>query len=514
MKAKLKVFFSFALVLIAFVFMGGSVFAAESPIETQIQNEVTSYVNQGKLPSWHNNHLNDEGYQAYYYKTVHLSKNLTYFASLSEPEIYSISSWYRSKRNETWDYILEGLDIEPEYLEANKYLGIYWDSIFTEEFKDTGYLYLIWTSQYTPSEFVTLTEVKESGKIYKLYDTQKDADDLKGNWFQSDSYDYKDYNLTIHITPIGGAEDGKEFGLPLKQKYTFQGFTFGIDDAEWGYDTDPQNQFGGTCTESISFDLGLTPKQGDGKNAMQLVTHAYEIIKDCEVQSHFDLNFGGYIHYAMFNTTINIDKIYRVDVSYTITNDNKSWWQFFLPDDTHAIKKSLTCERVSGGIFGLSRYQGFAEGSYQSTDSKAKNYKYRLHLDYDADAWNLFEGKDYYESDYKQVSEFKILRMNYLCDGKVYDVAVKMDTVEGDTLNILDPDLILDTESPYYNFKKFFDDIYRDLAEKFDKYKYILYAVAGVVGTVFILWIVFKVKMFIQVVFGSGGNKQSNKRDE
>lgn len=36
-----------------------------------------------------------------------------------------------------------------------------------------------------------------------------------------------------------------------------------------------------------------------------------------------------------FNTTISIDKIYRVDVSYKILNDDKPWYQLFLPDDEH-----------------------------------------------------------------------------------------------------------------------------------------------------------------------------------
>ena len=67
--------------------------------------------------------------------------------------------------------------------------------------------------------------------------------------------------------------------------------------------------------------------------------NGYEIIEACEAQSHFDLlAYGGYGHFAYFNTTIKIDKIYRVDVAYKITNDDKPWYQFFLPDEEHQIQ--------------------------------------------------------------------------------------------------------------------------------------------------------------------------------
>ena len=72
-----------------------------------------------------------------------------------------------------------------------------------------------------------------------------------------------------------------------------------------------------------------------------MVTHAYKLIKDCEVQSHYDFGFGGYMHYVHFNTTIPIDKIYRVDVSYVLTSDNKDWYQFWLREDEQKVIKSL-----------------------------------------------------------------------------------------------------------------------------------------------------------------------------
>ncbi|MCR4660806.1 MAG: hypothetical protein K5765_02260 [Clostridia bacterium] len=115
--------------------------------------------------------------------------------------------------------------------------------------------------------------------------------------------------------------------MPIKQTYNFQGFSFGIDDARWLGEVDPNHYFDGEVKKEIQFDLGTTPKN-DGSNIMKLCTHAYEYITDIEAQSYYDLGFGGYMHVVRFNLSINLDKIYRVYVKYTITNDNKDWTSF------------------------------------------------------------------------------------------------------------------------------------------------------------------------------------------
>ena len=480
-----------------------------SEIETQIIEEVQNYVDQGILEDWHLEMIDMNGYHAFYFKQVHLSNNIQKFSTYTKQEIFNYCLWYRETQDETWDYILENLDIEPQYLEPNKYLGLYWDSLWKEN-QDIGYLYLIWTSHYTPSEFVTILQFKESGKTYNLYDSEEDMENLNANWYMSEYYHFKEYNLTIHLTPIGGIEHTKAFGIPLKQKYSFEGFTYGMDQAQYFTDMDPNNQFNGTTQDKMTFDLGLTPKL-DGKNSMQLVTHAYEIIKECEVQSTFDLNFGGYKHYVSFNTTIPIDKIYRVDVSYKITNDNRNWWQFYLPTNEHTITKSLTSERVKGGIFNLSSYQGFTEGSFQSTKKDSINYNYRLHLNYDAEAWNIFKGYDHNEEDYKRVSQFQILRMNYIVDNQTFDVPIKMDTIEGETLSILDSDLILDTEKPYYNVKNWLDDTITTIKDKTSQTKPALLAVLSITAVILIIWAlsyVYKIIKFILIFNPKDKNKK------
>lgn len=77
----------------------------------------------------------------------------------------------------------------------------------------------------------------------------------------------------------------------------------------------------------MQFDFGEQPKN-EGKNMMKLCTQAYEYVTDIEAQSTYSLGFGGYQHFVHFNLSINLDKIYRVDIKYSMTNDNTDWYLF------------------------------------------------------------------------------------------------------------------------------------------------------------------------------------------
>ena len=100
--------------------------------------------------------------------------------------------------------------------------------------------------------------------------------------------------------------------------------------------------------------------------------------------------------------------------------------------------------------------------------------------------------------------------MNYLVDNEVYDVAIKMDTIEGDTLFILDPDLILDTDTNYYKFKNWLDDTIASFKEKFKDALPIIYTVLGIVGGVILIWIGFKLYTLFKFLFGWIPNKRED----
>ena len=124
MKKKFKII-TFILACLLTLFLGfGTVSAAEAPMDDLISHEVETYVRNGTLPSWHLDYYQDDGYQAFYYKMKYLNDNFDDFKNKTEGQIITYMSWYRSEQNQTWEYIFENLDIEPEYLEPNKYLGL------------------------------------------------------------------------------------------------------------------------------------------------------------------------------------------------------------------------------------------------------------------------------------------------------------------------------------------------------------------------------------------------------
>ena len=105
--------------------------------------------------------------------------------------------------------------------------------------------------------------------------------------------------------------------------------------------------------------------------------------------------------------------------------------------------------------------------------------------------------------------------MNYVIDGETFDVPIKMDTIEGETLFILDGDLILDTDTPYFTIKNALDDSLTNLKNTFnkimnnwDKYKVAFIAVGcGILGLI-ILVPVMKFIITTKVFLGKNGDEE------
>jgi hypothetical protein len=241
-------------------------------------------------------------------------------------------------------------------------------------------------TKFTPSEFCNVLEFTESGKTYRLYDNSEDKENLDANWFGVNQFHLPDSDITLNMCPIGGISNNKTFGVPLKQTYKFEEVKYGIDDAHFLHNVDPEGQFGGVIKDPVKFDFGKKIKQ-DGNDAMLLRTHNYTVltIDEAECQSHFDLNFGTFQHKLFFNTPIEIEKIYRIDVSYCLSNSEPRWYEFWVKTDRHDITKSFTAKKVKGGIFNLSTYSSFSEGVYRSTRNSSTTYKYCLLLNYTDD---------------------------------------------------------------------------------------------------------------------------------
>ena len=123
-------------------------------------------------------------------------------------------------------------------------------------------------------------------------------------------------------------------------------------------------------------------------------------------------------------------------------------------------------------------------------------------LDYDDKAWlwKIFTGQEYKESDYKKIDEFKILRINYLLDNKTYDVQIKMDTIEGDTYNILSPNLIENESSVNYKVKTWANDVIEAVKETVSNNKTWIFVALGAVGTCLLIYVVIKIRLFFRTL--------------
>ncbi len=490
MSKRIRIFMTLV-IGIAMVFMlSANVHASEYD---SIQNEVSQLVDNGKLPSYHKSFSSSAGYQTLYTKMYRQGDDelKQYFASMSAGYLYQTIEWYENEWNSVWYDILTNLDVEPEYLDPDRILGLYYDADAGES---SSYLYLIWTSKYLPSEFMTINELTLNGKKYSQY---PENDLFKPFWYDSRYFYYPTYDLAIHITPIGGYDyQGNHFGVPLTQKYSFTNVKTGIDKLQFTNDPDPKNTYSANIDTDVVFDLGITPEYRK-KSACQLVTHAYKLIKDCEVQSYYDFGFGGYMHYVHFNTSIAIDKIYRVDVSYILSSENKDWYQFWLNTKEQRVTKSLKPVKKSTGIFGLYDTYGFKEGIFKSNRNDSITYKYELMLNYSEQNWDIFSD-NCVESNYKKIKDFKILRLNYLIDNKTYDVKVTMDAVDGKTLNIIDRDLILDTEGTLWKTKDVAYSIVDGIANVFEVTKNVFAIVLAVTGFLLIFYVGYKLVITVK----------------
>ena len=206
-----------------------------------------------------------------------------------------------------------------------------------------------------------------------------------------------------------------------------------------------------------------------------------------------------------------MDDVYRVDVSYNLASDNKPWYNFIAATGSMDVVKSLTPATASGGFLGLSTYQGLKEGTFKSNVDDSKTYQYQLHLNYDADGWNLFKGGAD-ESKYTNVHDFKILRMNFLYKGQEIDCEVKMDEIEGENLSIFDKNTILDVETPIWQFKETVKDVedgannvidgvkdfFEDVQNGDSKTMNTIYIVIGAVGAILLAYLIYKVVKVIK----------------
>lgn len=426
--------------------------------------------------------------------------SFTFSASAATTEDY-----YNESSEETFDYILNNIDIDIKYLEP-EVLGIYFAGA-TEEHKDTALLYLIWVSPYFTRKGNTILQFIESGTVYNLYNT-KEMD--KSNWMSTISKSYPSDNLSINITAIGGITTNPEtnqqqrFGIELKSKYS-------ISQISYGYEGTLQPL--GRIESKVNFDLGMTPKL-NSRSLLQMKTHAYEIIEDIEVQSVYEpLRQGGYSHYVYMNFNINVQKVYRVDCQYYLNNNNRGFMgSIFKPKDEKFISKSLSMSRRKGGLFNLADIVSFETGEYSSLTDRSKTYKYKFLLNYEEDNWDIFSGSQWVEGDYKFVTDFKVIRMNFIADDEVYDIYIKMDSVNGNSLMFYDNDVISSNDDVRHKIDDLIDNIktsFNNFKNNFDQYKTAFIIIGCCLGGIVLMIPLLKFIFYMKSLLGNKGKDQT-----
>ena len=427
--------------------------------QDRISAEVQEHIDNEELPSWHQIYKHYPYYQVIYQKFCNSAEGLAYFASITETHLREMFDWYIGDTTE-WTEMLSKLHTDVRKLEPNSTIGIYFDGKF---------LNLLWTSEYIPNDFLNLNSI--------TYKTSKGTFTLT-NHIMSNICSHCNgdevIELTEHIyimeseqhvvcqinkTPIMVFHECDNevirYGVDLEDVKNFTIVSWEAEIDHFETDMDPNNFYTfSSVNEEITFNLAEGIRFG-GNPFYEFRTHMSVEITDCICQSVWDLNFGGYKHYVYFNTDIDLEKIYRVDVAYSLLADDEIWAAKLISGvKNQALRKSLSEDKHRGGFLNLSRYQGLTIGDFSSNDNDAKHYRYRLMLNYDESNWDISEALVTSESDYKRVDEFYALRIDFLYEGEQLSANIKMDPIQGESMKAYNRDLILSTKDPIWKFKE------------------------------------------------------------
>lgn len=483
---KIKRWFAICAILLISPMFIAATSAPKYQENTRINAEITQLIGNGTLPAWHGDYLSNMYYHKIYLK---FKSSISYFAALSRQSLDNIISNYTSTDSNFID-IINNLSIPITDLKINQTIGIFY----------TGQtMQMIWTSEYIPHEGLNLKSVTVNSKTIN----QHLIDDKTCAYIDGDgvfeitfSYGFPTHNIQLNLTPIGGYQNCgatyHKYGFDVEQKiWKIEKWKAGMESVVHDDYPDPTGYYDFQCDDPVTFELAEAPKI-NSKAVSQLTSHQYIEIKEAEAQSIYDLLFGGYKHFVYFNTPIEMDAVYRVDCLYTLANDNKDWWQFWLNDKvSYDVQKSLTAKKNAAGLFNMFNYQGLTEGNYASNYKDKTFYKYKLHLNYSDSNWDLFSSEYYPESAFKRIQKFQILRLNYICHDEEFDVDVKMDTIQGDTFMIFDRGLIMSTSDPIWEFKedayKKADDISKGFGDFFGAFSTAIIVIISIAAGIFVL---------------------------
>ena len=484
----------------------------------RIDSIIEELVDNGTLPYWHEFYLSDPSYHQVFQKYYNQDDPAVfeYFAALSREEVRKLCNTYSLKGYE-FNFIIDDLQVPLETMEPGITCGLMFNG---------QHIFLLWTSPYIPNELLNLEYVRikdhrgESGYFNTPLNCCEHIEAASSFHTEQILHRPSD-NIQLNITYIGGyypcevCQEVYTYGIDLKQgEVTIQGWKTELDKFQGGSELDPHGYYDFINEEPMKFNLTTDFTYG-GRSVAQISCHRFVEITDVICQSSYDLNFGGYKHFVYFNTSIDIQSIYRVDVGYKLLAQDEKWTaQFVNNTKERQVLKSLTAQKASGGLFNLFNYKGFEQGSYSSNEKDTITYKYKLHLNYDEGAWEwdtVFDD-DHREKDYTKIKQFQVLRLNFLYKGQEFDVPVEMDTIDGETVSIFDRNQVLDTDTILWEVKdetfevidKVDDFVNNDDGES--KLVTTLKVLATVTATIAIIYVGYKIYGGIKIM--KKGNKK------
>lgn len=516
MKKNKKIINTFKVLIVALTLLVTVSFIKVNAYEYNEKDRLNTIIEQliddGTLAYWHGFYLSDPGYHQAFQKYYNQDDPAAfeYFASLSREEIRKLANTYNLKGYD-FNYIIEDLQVPLETMEPGVTCGLMFNG---------QHIFLLWTSPYIPNELLNLDYIRindhrgQAGYFNTPLDCCEHIEAPSAFHTEQILHRPSD-NIQLNVTYIGGyypcneCEKVYPYGIDLKQgEITILGWGTELDKFQGGTQLDPQGYYKFTNEEHVKFNLSTDFSYG-GRSVAQITCHRFVEITDVICQSSYNLNFGGYKHFVYFNTSIDIQTIYRVDVGYKLLAQDEKWTaQFVNNTKERQVLKSLTAQKASGGLFNLFDYQGFEQGSYASNEKDGITYKYKLHLNYDEGAWewdSVFDD-DHREKDYTKIKQFQVLRLNFLYKGQEFDVPVEMDTIDGETVSIFDRNQVLDKDTILWEVK---DETYEviDKVEDFvndddgeSKLETTLKVIATVAATVAIVYVGYKIYGFIKIL--------------
>lgn len=383
------------------------------------KQEIQNYVEAGTLQSWHLEFLD----QPYYYSCfMKWREDISQVVSLSKTQVQTQVTQAKNKKilTKAEDYYNK-TSIPLEELEINKTIGI----DFTME-----RTYFIWTSQFYPHLDFRLQEITINNKTYQLDIMGGSEPHLERTQsLLQDQYVILEKNIQLNFTIIGGIHDCYSTGNVVPYGYFHQDNEIKV--TGWKARNLETNELLASNNETITFNVPGDPTE-DYYSASQLITHQIDNIKKIKTISEYDEENEKYNHFIYFNSNVEIDDMYRINLGYLIEDSRADEW--------------LTSDEVGSYALNMARYSGIKKGNYEV---EGKTFNYELQINAEGD-WHVFELPEKDLDEYPNLDQIYYLRICYI--SPTYNENTMLDCFFGSLLSMPMDESYMESEDYIWKF--------------------------------------------------------------